>query len=112
MLGNRIVHAHDCAQRIASECTIPIECEHGWDVCPLCSPCACDDPLPTLQRCAQCGIRAVKVVTNKTLPLCWPCIREWVAASMTELTRWLNQHVNAVPPGPTTPWQPPKEDAK
>lgn len=37
----RAPHDHTCAFRIASECAIAVECEHGYDVCPTCDPCTC-----------------------------------------------------------------------
>jgi hypothetical protein len=39
-----VIEAHtdeNCAFRIAITCAIPIECEHGYDVCPKCDPCTC-----------------------------------------------------------------------
>lgn len=35
------LHAEDCKLRRAVECTTPIECDHGRDVCPKCDPCTC-----------------------------------------------------------------------
>lgn len=37
-------HAVHCRFRLATTCTTPIECEHGYDVCPQCDPCTCSDP--------------------------------------------------------------------
>jgi len=34
-------HAEGCKLRVATTCTVPIECEHGRDVCPVCDPCTC-----------------------------------------------------------------------
>jgi hypothetical protein len=34
-------HARKCPERLARECAAPIECEHGFDVCPTCDPCTC-----------------------------------------------------------------------
>lgn len=34
-------HDEDCPFRISVTCAIPIECEHGYDTCPLCDPCNC-----------------------------------------------------------------------
>lgn len=34
-------HMPDCPLRRAIECTTPIECDHGYDVCPKCDPCTC-----------------------------------------------------------------------
>lgn len=36
-------HEDDCRYRIATECAIPIECDHGYDVCPECNPCTCEE---------------------------------------------------------------------
>lgn len=36
------VHDDDCKFRRAATCPIPIECDHGYDVCPMCDPCTCD----------------------------------------------------------------------
>lgn len=36
-------HEPDCALVRASSCTTAIECEHGFDVCPKCDPCSCDN---------------------------------------------------------------------
>jgi hypothetical protein len=32
----------DCPLYKAVNCGTPIECEHGYDVCPICDPCTCD----------------------------------------------------------------------
>jgi hypothetical protein len=32
----------DCALYKAINCGTPIECPHGWDVCPICDPCTCE----------------------------------------------------------------------
>ncbi len=36
---------HDalCNFKRATTCSIPVECEHGRDVCPICDACNCDD---------------------------------------------------------------------
>lgn len=34
-------HSDDCKFRLAATCSIPIECDHGYDVCPQCDPCTC-----------------------------------------------------------------------
>ncbi len=34
-------HKEECKFRVATECAIAIECEHGYDVCPKCDPCTC-----------------------------------------------------------------------
>lgn len=34
-------HSEDCKFRKSSTCAIPIECQHGFDVCPECDPCTC-----------------------------------------------------------------------
>lgn len=34
-------HAEGCPQWRAMCCTTPIECPHGYDVCPVCDPCTC-----------------------------------------------------------------------
>ena len=36
-------HKEDCLFRIAATCSIPVECEHGYDVCPECDPCNCEE---------------------------------------------------------------------
>lgn len=35
--------AHDkgCKFRFSATCAVPVECEHGYDVCPICDPCTC-----------------------------------------------------------------------
>lgn len=35
-------HNHDCKFMRSATCPVPIECEHGRDVCPICDPCDCD----------------------------------------------------------------------
>ncbi len=37
----RAAHREGCAFRLSATCAIPIECEHGYDVCPTCDPCSC-----------------------------------------------------------------------
>lgn len=34
-------HHEACLFRGAVTCAIGIECEHGYDVCPICDPCTC-----------------------------------------------------------------------
>lgn len=34
-------HSEDCLLFRAANCAVPIECEHGHDVCPFCDPCTC-----------------------------------------------------------------------
>lgn len=34
-------HEKGCSYRFAAVCAVPIECEHGYDVCPTCDPCTC-----------------------------------------------------------------------
>lgn len=34
-------HKPTCRFRLAETCAIPVECEHGYDVCPECDPCTC-----------------------------------------------------------------------
>lgn len=34
-------HHEGCLFRLATTCSIPIECDHGFDVCPTCDPCTC-----------------------------------------------------------------------
>lgn len=34
-------HRQGCRTRTAATCAVPIECEHGYDVCPRCDPCTC-----------------------------------------------------------------------
>jgi len=31
----------DCKFRVSATCAVPIECEHGHDVCDICDPCTC-----------------------------------------------------------------------
>jgi hypothetical protein len=30
-----------CKYRVAAASSVAIECDHGYDVCPLCDPCTC-----------------------------------------------------------------------
>lgn len=39
--GIRKKHAEGCRFRTAATCAVPIECDHGRDVCPVCDPCTC-----------------------------------------------------------------------
>jgi len=39
-----VIDAHpdpECGYRISVTCSVPIECPHGFDVCPECDPCTC-----------------------------------------------------------------------
>jgi hypothetical protein len=38
-------HARTCPEALARRCAVPIECEHGHDVCPICDPCTCERSL-------------------------------------------------------------------
>lgn len=31
-----------CKFRVSTTCAVPIECDHGYDVCPQCDPCTCN----------------------------------------------------------------------
>jgi hypothetical protein len=35
-------HAPDCRFRIAMECPVGVNCDHGYDVCPECDACTCE----------------------------------------------------------------------
>lgn len=35
------LHKLGCTFRLAATCAVPIECQHGYDVCPTCDPCTC-----------------------------------------------------------------------
>jgi hypothetical protein len=37
----RAAHKKGCKYRTSMECPVGIECEHGFDVCPICDPCTC-----------------------------------------------------------------------
>ena len=37
------VHRENCPYRGAMTCAVPIECDHGYDVCPKCDPCTCKE---------------------------------------------------------------------
>jgi hypothetical protein len=37
------MHAEDCPHRRATTCSTAIECDHGYDACPICDPCTCED---------------------------------------------------------------------
>jgi hypothetical protein len=39
----KAIHVEDCRFRRAITCAVPIECDHGRDVCPVCDPCTCPD---------------------------------------------------------------------
>jgi hypothetical protein len=41
--GIREKHHEECRFRVAATCAIPIECDHGRDVCPTCDPCTCEE---------------------------------------------------------------------
>lgn len=34
-------HSAKCKMRIAATGAIAIECDHGYDCCPICDPCTC-----------------------------------------------------------------------
>ena len=35
-------HDEACRYRRAAAGSVAIECEHGYDVCPICDPCTCE----------------------------------------------------------------------
>lgn len=37
----KAAHVEGCPYRRAVTCSVPIECEHGYDVCPECDQCTC-----------------------------------------------------------------------
>lgn len=45
----KLAEGHDkkCSFAIANRCAIPVECEHGYDVCPMCDPCTCPEKKDT-----------------------------------------------------------------
>lgn len=36
-------HRPGCLFREASLCSVGVQCEHGYDVCPKCDPCTCEE---------------------------------------------------------------------
>lgn len=34
-------HEPGCTYRLSMQCPVGIECDHGYDVCPICDPCTC-----------------------------------------------------------------------
>lgn len=36
-------HEPGCTYRLSMQCPVGIECDHGYDVCPLCDPCTCEE---------------------------------------------------------------------
>jgi hypothetical protein len=36
-----LLHKDDCALIRAMTCRVAIECDHGYDVCPICDECLC-----------------------------------------------------------------------
>lgn len=40
----RRMHKHDCKYLRSKTCAVPIACEHGHDVCPICDVCDCEWP--------------------------------------------------------------------
>lgn len=40
----KVIEKHDsnCKYRKAATCPVGIECDHGYDVCPICDPCTCE----------------------------------------------------------------------
>lgn len=43
-LGSDNEHDPDCPKGRAISCSVGVECEHGYDVCPKCDPCECSTP--------------------------------------------------------------------
>lgn len=39
-------HLEGCPKWRAMVCSVPIECEHDFDVCPICDACTCDGKKP------------------------------------------------------------------
>jgi hypothetical protein len=39
-------HKETCRYRVSTQCPVAVACEHGFDVCPICDPCTCNDPEP------------------------------------------------------------------
>jgi hypothetical protein len=39
--GIKATHKPDCPFLRAQVCSVGIECDHGYDVCPTCDPCTC-----------------------------------------------------------------------
>lgn len=38
----RVAHPNPkCRFRVSATCPVPVECDHGYDVCPECDPCTC-----------------------------------------------------------------------
>lgn len=38
----RAQHEASCRYRRAAASAVGIECDHGFDVCPICDPCTCE----------------------------------------------------------------------
>ena len=43
-----MIHKDDCKFLRAVQCAVGIECEHGYDVCPICDKCECPRDVPQL----------------------------------------------------------------
>lgn len=62
-------HLPDCPQRLAREGGAAVECEHGYDCCPLCDPCTCGDVEPTPQEIGGAQ-REICTCGRSTCPVC------------------------------------------
>lgn len=56
-VGVRMIHHEKCLFIKAATCAVPIECNHGFDVCPVCDPCFCDTPLDNGPHTAYTSIQ-------------------------------------------------------
>lgn len=55
-------HEMGCTYRSAVCCPVGIECEHGYDVCPICDPCTCK----TVREFKENGLKPVATSSSST----------------------------------------------
>lgn len=48
--AGQFIHKKDCPMFISLICPVAVECVHGFDVCPICDRCTCDDQEPGFRR--------------------------------------------------------------
>ena len=72
----KLPHKKNCPYYRAMTCAVGIECAHGYDVCPMCDPCTCDDKknktdskkLPNLLVGPLCSKCAEKIMDRTNSP--------------------------------------------
>lgn len=90
-------HEEDCRFRAAAAGAIGVECEHGYDCCPICDPCTCGSPRYPIRNAEEVekALRDVISMSRKKLlgipSKAKQCIPELTAAQLGTLETLIHE---------------------